>query len=73
MLVIFEIVFYYALVCGLFVDDLTWFIKSTMKSVFPDTFEKNNYSGFSTDLPGIQSSLFGPKGCPKFAGYWSHI
>ena len=64
VLVIIEIVFYYALVCGLFVDDLTWFIKSTMKSVFPDTFVKSNYSWFSTDLPAIQSSLVVPMVAP---------
>ena len=64
VLVIIEILFYYALVCGLFVDDMTWFIKSTMAAVLPDTFVKNNFSWFSTGLPSIQSSLVVPMIAP---------
>ena len=64
VLVVIEILFYYALVCGLFVGDLTWFIKSTMATVLPDTFVKNNYSWFSTALPTIQSSVVVPMIAP---------
>ena len=64
VLVIIEILFYYGMVCGLFVDDLTWFIKSTMAAVLPDTFVKNNFSLFSTGLPSIQSGLVVPMIAP---------
>ena len=64
VLIIIEILFYYALVCGLFVDDMTWFIKSTMAAILPDTFVKNNFSWFSTGLPSIQSSLVVPMIAP---------
>jgi len=64
VLVVIEILFYYALVCGLFVGDLTWFLKSTIAAVLPDAFVKNNYSWFSTALPTVQSSLVVPMIAP---------
>ena len=64
VLILLEIIVYYGVVCGLFVNDLSWFLKDILASVFPIDFVRNNYSWFSIDLPTIQSSLVVPMVSP---------
>ncbi len=64
ILIILEIIIYYGVVCGLFVDDLSWFLKDIMISVLPKDFVKENYSWFTIDLPVMQSSLVVPMVAP---------
>ncbi len=64
VLILLEIIVYYGVVCGLFVNDLSWFLKDILASVFPIDFVRNNYSWFSIDLPMIQSSLVVPMVSP---------
>jgi len=63
-LIILQIIIYYGVVCGLFVDDLSWFLKDIMASVLPKNFVKENYSWFSINLPAIQSGLVVPMVAP---------
>ena len=60
ILIIMEGIIYFAIACGLFVDDLFWFIKSTLGSILPDSTVANNQDFFNSPLPEIGESLVIP-------------
>ncbi len=60
ILIIFEGIIYFAIACGLFVDDLLWFIKHNLSQILPESTVLNNPDIFNTDLPGIGDSLVIP-------------
>ncbi|MBT5440743.1 MAG: adenylate/guanylate cyclase domain-containing protein, partial [Candidatus Marinimicrobia bacterium] len=64
ILIILEGFIYYAIVCGVFVNDLFWFIKSTLASIFPEKLMSNNPNLFNTSLPDIGESYVIPLVAP---------
>ena len=64
ILIILEGFIYFAIVCGVFVDDLFWFIKSNLASMFPEKIMSNNSSLFSISLPEIGESYVIPLVAP---------
>ena len=60
ILIILEGIIYFAVACGLFVDDMFWFIKSNLISILPESTVLNNPKLFSTMLPGIGESYIIP-------------
>ena len=60
ILIILEGIIYFAIACGLFVDDLFWFIKHNLSQILPESTVLNNPNIFNTDLPGIGDSLVIP-------------
>ena len=60
ILIILEGIIYFAVACGLFVDDMFWFIKSNLISILPESTVLNNPELFSTMLPGIGESYVVP-------------
>ena len=59
-LILIEGLIYFAIVCGLFTQDLFWFIKSTLSSILPGGFVKEHLNWFQVSLPGIGESLVVP-------------
>lgn len=64
ILVLIEILMYFAVACGLFTADLWWFLKFVAARVFPDSFVNGHPGWFSTPLPGIGESLLIPIAMP---------
>ena len=59
-LLVIEGIIFFAIVCGLFTQDLFWFIKSTLSSILPGSFVKEHFNWFQVSLPGIGESLIVP-------------
>ena len=60
ILIILEGIIYFAIACGLFVDDLFWYLKSTLGSIMPNSVVANNPEYFNSPLPEIGESLVIP-------------
>ena len=60
ILIILEGIIYFAVACGLFVDDLLWFIKSNLAKILPESTVTGNQEIFNTPLPEIGESLVIP-------------
>ena len=60
ILIILEGIIYFAIACGLFVDDLFWPIKSVLGSILPNSTIANNPELFNSPLPEIGESLVIP-------------
>jgi len=76
ILIILEGVIYFAVACGLFVDDLFWFFKSTLASILPDSTVAKNSQIFETTLPGVGKSFVIPLVAPLvslIATYTSNV
>lgn len=60
ILIILEGIIYFAVACGLFVDDLFWFIKHNLSQILPKATVLNNPDIFNTGLPEIGDSFVIP-------------
>lgn len=76
ILIILEGVIYFGVVCGLFVDDLLWFLKFMLSSLLPDTWVTDHSDWFHTSLPGIGRTIVIPFIAPVaglFATYTGNV
>ena len=55
-----EGIIYFAVACGLFVDDLLWFVKHYLSKILPESMILNNPNIFGTNLPEIGQSFVIP-------------
>ncbi len=60
LLIIIEGIIYFAIVCGLFIDDLLWFGKYSLSQLLPESFMAKNVDWLHTSLPEIGDSLVIP-------------
>ncbi|HIA85058.1 MAG TPA: CHASE2 domain-containing protein, partial [Candidatus Marinimicrobia bacterium] len=60
ILIIAEGIIYFAVACGLFVDDLFWFVKNTLASILPVSTVAENPQLFQSSLPKIGKSYIIP-------------
>ncbi len=60
IIIILEGTIYFGVVCGLFVDDLFWFVKAVSVKLLPESFVNSHANWFHTGLPGPGQSLVIP-------------
>ncbi|MFQ6612222.1 MAG: CHASE2 domain-containing protein [Fidelibacterota bacterium] len=60
ILIIFEGIVYFGIVCGLFVDDLFWFVRVIFIKILPGSFVTNHANWFDTALPDVGQSFIIP-------------
>lgn len=64
ILILLQSVIYFAIVGGLFTDDLLWFLKYILMSILPSGFVEKNWNWFNSILPGVGSSIVIPLVAP---------
>ncbi|MBT3618775.1 MAG: CHASE2 domain-containing protein [Candidatus Marinimicrobia bacterium] len=65
--ILLEGIVYFGIVGGLFTDDLFWFLKFSLSSIFPTGFVANNASWFTVPLPKPGTSIVLPLVAPLAA------
>ena len=60
ILIVIQGIVYFAVACGLFVDDLFWFVRNTLTSILPVSTVAENPQLFQTSLPEIGKSYVIP-------------